>query len=140
MATRKPLVPVYKSAEKTATNGTIIDSLSSGSTKDAPSINAVKKGKTATKIDSIVQEELDLSSTRLTTCPQLKVQVQDAKGNSILPETSVDQVFLVKSNRSEVNLKDFLTTLTMVIQNVSFYDTLEAVKAKNELLEFMEVN
>ena len=31
---------VVKDAEKTATNGTIIDSLDSGSTKDAPSINA----------------------------------------------------------------------------------------------------
>ena len=34
---------VVKDAEKTATNGTIIDSLDSGSTKDAPSINAVNE-------------------------------------------------------------------------------------------------
>lgn len=34
---------VQKDSDITATNGTIIDSLDSGSTKDAPSINAVNE-------------------------------------------------------------------------------------------------
>ena len=34
---------IQKDSDITATNGTIIDSLDSGSTKDAPSINAVNE-------------------------------------------------------------------------------------------------
>ena len=41
---------VQKDSDITATNGTIIDSLDSDSTKDAPSINAVNKEISAARI------------------------------------------------------------------------------------------
>lgn len=41
---------VQKDSDITATNGTIIDSLDSGSTKDAPSINAVNEEISAARI------------------------------------------------------------------------------------------
>lgn len=45
---------VQKDADITATNGTIIDSLDSGSTKDAPSINAVNEEITAARIGRLL--------------------------------------------------------------------------------------
>lgn len=96
-------------------------------------------GPTTFKVDTTIQSSVTAKTARSTSAAKVKVQLQDASGKVLEVETLLDNVYLVKSDKTEINLKTLLTKSAAALKGVAFFDTAEAVAAKNEFINFMEV-
>lgn len=96
-------------------------------------------GPTAFKVDATVQSTVVAKTTRNASATKLKVQMQTSDGKVLEVETTVDNVILVKSDGTEVNLKTVLTKSAAALKGVAFFSTQEAVAAKDEFIGYLEV-